>query len=440
MTLDQEQEAAVYSSARRLRIKAGAGTGKTMVLVARIKNLIESGVPPKAIAAITFTRAAGEELRRRLRPYGATMTIGTIHALGRQMIETITGAPPRLADPSLRLDLVLAAARACLLQLPNEAALADLADAVSNVKAGGRSNTILGTVVGEYNRLLWGKGLCDFDDLITRPLNLLGNGAKTAREPWLRRYQHVLVDEAQDTTNAEWRLIECLIDHDTNLCVVGDAMQSIYGFRGAQPAIFLRNLEQVGFHFGPFETLELGCNYRSTPPILDLANAITVGMEGAVQLRGPAGAAHLYPHVLSTWNTDAISEARAIVGTASAILDADSELSVAVLARTNAQLPAIVRSARDAGISPAVPITTIHGAKGREWDAVILAGLTNGVLPHVSGDIDEERRLLYVAITRARHSLTLSVAGVPSEFVQLCEESLSRADTLPSSTMRTTGA
>lgn len=331
--LNPQQRAAVVHSGTPLLIVAGAGSGKTAVLTRRIAYLLAArGVTPGQILAITFTNKAAAEMRERVAglvgPRAASMWVSTFHSSCVRILRTQAALLPGLntnfsiydADDSRRLlamigrDLELDTKKytprllaTAISNLKNE--LIDPAQATIDAESDeSQLPRIVAQVYTEYQRRLRGANAMDFDDLIGETVALLQRHPQVA-EYYRRRFRHVLVDEYQDTNHAQYVLVRELAGHHTagpvteaddadagaaaadpeftpsrraeavppsELCVVGDADQSIYAFRGAT----IRNIEEFERDFPDAETILLEQNYRSTQHILSAANAVIARNEG----------------------------------------------------------------------------------------------------------------------------------------------------------------
>ncbi|WP_019932766.1 DNA helicase PcrA [Nocardia sp. BMG111209] len=306
--LNPQQRSAVVHTGSPLLIVAGAGSGKTAVLTRRIAYLLAArGVTPGQILAITFTNKAAAEMRERVAgligPRAASMWVSTFHSSCVRILRTQSALLPGLnsnfsiydADDSRRLlamigrDLDLDAKKytprllsTAISNLKNE--LIDPPQAAADAESDeSELPRIVARVYTEYQRRLRGANAMDFDDLIGETVALLQNHPPVA-EYYRRRFRHVLVDEYQDTNHAQYVLVRELVGHHTpgtevepsELCVVGDADQSIYAFRGAT----IRNIEEFERDFPDAETILLEQNYRSTQHILSAANALISRNEG----------------------------------------------------------------------------------------------------------------------------------------------------------------
>jgi DNA helicase II / ATP-dependent DNA helicase PcrA len=302
--LNPQQRAAVVHEGGPLLIVAGAGSGKTRVLTSRIAYLLaERGVSPWEILAITFTnKAAGEMAARAASLTGVrsrAMWVMTFHSACVRILRreaTRFGYPSSFSiyDQADSQRLMTMVCRELDLDAKNHPPKAML-NQVSNLKnelvdyetfaarATGYREKALAEAYAEYQRRLVAAGAMDFDDLIMVTVFLLQAFPEVALE-YRRRFRHVLVDEYQDTNHAQYMLIRELVGHGkpqplpngtdpvrpAELCVVGDADQSIYAFRGAT----IRNIEEFTRDFPDATVIMLEQNYRSTQNILAAANAV----------------------------------------------------------------------------------------------------------------------------------------------------------------------
>ncbi|MCC6348032.1 MAG: UvrD-helicase domain-containing protein [Candidatus Eisenbacteria bacterium] len=287
--LNPAQRAAVEHDSGPALVIAGAGSGKTRVLTARIARLLARGVRPEAVLAFTFTNRAAREMRERIeRAVGALagrLWIGTFHATAVRLLrrEAATlGLPAAfsiydredqegllrearrdlgLDDSAYRAGVVLARISDCKNALvgPEHAERAAMTPFDRNVAA----------IFARYQAALRRAGALDFDDLIAEAARLFLEHPEAGAR-WSRRFEHVLVDEYQDTNHAQFRLVQAIASAHGNLFVVGDDDQSIYGWRGAD----LSNVLEFERAFPGAVTLRLEQNYRSTGNILAAANAV----------------------------------------------------------------------------------------------------------------------------------------------------------------------
>ncbi|MGL4304997.1 MAG: DNA helicase PcrA [Mycobacteriaceae bacterium] len=305
--LNAQQREAVLHSGSPLLIVAGAGSGKTAVLTRRIAYLLGNrGVTPGQVLAITFTNKAAAEMRERVAaligPRANAMWVSTFHATCVRILRTQAELVPGLkssfsiydSDDSRRLLMMIAKdvqidvkrytprlLATSISNLKNE--LIDPQQAKLDAESDpSELSTLVATVYEEYQQRLRLANALDFDDLIGETVNILQSFPQVAQY-YRRKFRHVLVDEYQDTNHAQYVLVRELVglaNQDDGaldgmiapgeLCVVGDADQSIYAFRGAT----IRNIEEFERDYPNARTILLEQNYRSTQNILSAANAV----------------------------------------------------------------------------------------------------------------------------------------------------------------------
>lgn len=520
--LNDAQRGAVRAEAPVLRILAGAGSGKTRVLTRRIAlRVATEEVDPRRVLAVTFTRKAASELRSRLTsllPHSA-VTAGTFHSIAyaqlRQRWDERSVAPPELLDRKVGfvarlmrtggstapLDAVteIEWAKARMISAGDYEAAARRADRTSSIPA-----AEIAKIFEKYEKAKLEARMVDFDDLLRLACRDIRNDPSyAAARRW--RFRHIFVDEFQDVNPLQFELLSAWVGDDPDLCVVGDPNQAIYSWNGAD-ARYLTDLPDL---FDRVETVELRENYRSSPQILGVANAVLSQTRAARFDLVPNRPDGPLPDI-SAHPTDA-DEAHAVTR---ALRDSHAPGSRwadhAVLVRTNAQVSVFEEALTAAGIphrsrggssllaqpeirdvvarlrrgggslgtvlndiqvsidggtddsgeqltddrratlgefvrlgreflafdpegSPtafvgwvtkllgadvghsgrdAVDLATFHAAKGLEWSIVHLCGLEEGLVPISfarSGEaLEEEHRLIYVAMTRAREELHLS--------------------------------
>lgn len=452
--LNPGQQAVVRHAGPPLIVQAGPGTGKTRALTHRVAYLLKRrGVPPDRILALTFTRQAAGEMVTRIRhllpdyPGLEQLTVKTFHALGQQILAE-AGQLREVADEPRRRELLRQAARESGLSAKalekdiirwKQALLypEDLNEAEETKSL---------AAYRRYEALLAREGLWDYEDLIARPVRLL------LQEPELkaryqRRFHHLLIDEYQDLNEAQYRLFRVLAGPQAEIVVIGDPYQAIYGFRGARPEYFARFQED----WPQAVKCRLEETYRLPPPILQAA-ARLLGIDGQSPEPLVSRRAGDLPVVLLEAGS-AAGEARAIArqieklvgGTSHRTLEdrrlryqeADRQVSfrdIAVLYRLHSLGAEVERALTEAGIpcqqaregvgpewedldlaAEKVKLLTLHAAKGLEFSYVFIAGCEAGLLPFEPdrgepGDLEEERRLFYVGLTRAQCQVILTRA------------------------------
>ncbi len=537
--LDAEQRAAVCAPRGPVCVLAGAGTGKTRTITRRIAHLVRTGhVAPGQVLAVTFTARAAGEMRTRLRDLGVgSVQTRTFHAAALRQLRYFW---PQLVGDALwpllehKLRLVGQAAQRANVGIAADdlrdfageiewakASLISAAGYPAAVAAARRETPApvaqVAAVYAGYEELKNRNRVLDFDDLLLHTAAALEEHPTVAQE-FRDRYRCFVVDEYQDVTPLQQRVLDAWLGARDDLTVVGDANQTIYSFAGAAPRFLLQFTRQ----FPEALTVRLHRDYRSTPQVVSLANRVISGARGRpagarLQLEGqqPAG-----PEPSFTEHDDEPAEVDAVTAAIEGLLGKGTPAAeIAVLYRVNAQseayeqaltargipyqirggerffqrpeVRAAVRALRaaanrqtagsgrldaavrrilagqgltaqppagsaartrweslralaeladdlagstpdadlggfvaeldaraDAAHPPAVQgvtLASLHSAKGLEWDAVFLVGLVEGTLPiqYAEGNqaaLEEERRLLYVGVTRARRVLGLSWA------------------------------
>ncbi|MFC4223388.1 ATP-dependent helicase [Lysinibacter cavernae] len=530
--LDAEQRQAALALRGPVCILAGAGTGKTRTITHRIAYGVQSGVySPQRVLALTFTTRAAAELRSRLRALGAPgVSARTFHSAALSQLsffwpQVVGGAAPAVISGKGRL--VGQAAEQLHLRLDAEA-IRDVAaeiewrkvnllspaqyeqKSVLRPRPPGLSQQQLIELMAMYEKLKDDRRQIDFEDVLLLTTGLLANEPRVALQVH-EQYRHFVVDEYQDVSPLQQTLLNAWLGDRKDLCVVGDASQTIYSFAGASSDYLLR----FGSTYPDAEVVRLERNYRSLSPIVSAANALMRGQRGALTLK-PATALQNAgePPVVMIADHDRAEAEMVADQIAARIGEGVSPRNMAVLFRLNMQSAMLESALALRGISyqvrgagrffdrpvikqaihalraaalaaadeplfqsvsdvlrslgwsqeppegtgatrekwdslgalmsiadeappgttfrqfaddllerqrsqheptlDAVTLATIHTAKGLEWDDVYVIGLSEGLLPISYAEtldaIAEERRLFYVAVTRARHHLRLSWA------------------------------
>jgi len=284
--LNPEQYGAATHERGPMLILAGAGTGKTRVITARIAWLVAQGVPPEKILAVTFTNKAAREMKERVAGMvdsaaAKVITTSTFHALCvrilRQNIELL-GYKSNFtiyddSDQSGLIKKIINRTAASDEKLEPNAARAMISKAKNNGWAPPENDeTLIGAVYARYQQDLKNLNAVDFDDLLVLAVKILSNFPE-ARSHWQGRFSYLLVDEFQDTNRLQLDLVSMLAHGEPpNVCVVGDDDQSIYGWRGAE----ISNILEFERHFPGPAIFKLEQNYRSTNQILGAANRLIV--------------------------------------------------------------------------------------------------------------------------------------------------------------------
>ena len=412
--LNPEQRRAVEAVRGPVCILAGAGSGKTTTITRRIANQVASRVfVAREILAVTFTDKAAAEMRGRLEDLGAEgVTARTFHAAALGQLHAF-GEPPKKIVASKALSL-----RQIANALPKPYRFRPAGDLATEVEwAKNRRLTpetyldglgehrppippdLMKRVFRQYEERKLAAGYADFEDLLERAVRLFEADSHALAE--LRdRYRAFTVDEYQDVNLLQQTLLERWLGPRDDLCAVGDDYQSIYAFTGATP----RYLLELPDRFPHATVVRLESNYRSTSQVLELANRIVPRLGGAEKI------------LRTTRGDGPEATARSFASAEAEAEFDDGERStsgfVAELERRFGSTGAERRG---------VHLLTLHGAKGLEFEAVFLPRLQERELPvrqaKTDEEIAEERRLLYVGMTRAKRHLAITWSGRPSRFL-----------------------
>ncbi|MFF8259364.1 ATP-dependent DNA helicase UvrD2 [Streptomyces virginiae] len=542
--LDPEQREVATSLRGPVCVLAGAGTGKTRAITHRIAYGVRSGqLMPASVLAVTFTNRAAGEMRGRLRALGAGgVQARTFHSAALRQLQyfwpkAVGGDVPRLLER--KVQFVAEAGARCRIRL-DRGELRDVTGEIewakvtqtvpadypaAALKAGReapRDMAEIAQIYGTYEQLKRDRGMIDFEDVLLLTVGILQDRHDIA-EQIRTQYQHFVVDEYQDVSPLQQRLLDLWLGERDSLCVVGDASQTIYSFTGATPD----HLLNFRTRYPQATVVKLVRDYRSTPQVVHLANGLLNQAEGraAEHRLELVSQRESGPDPVYVEYTDEPAEAEGVARRIRDLIAAGVPAGeIAVLFRINAQSEVYEQALADAGVPyqlrgaerfferqevqkailalrgaarsggndplledlvdlgsqvravlsstgwttepPAgsgavrdqwesvaallrlaedfartrpgaaladltvelderraaqhaptvqgVTLASLHAAKGLEWDAVFLVGLTDGMLPityaKTDDQVEEERRLLYVGVTRARLHLTLSWA------------------------------
>jgi superfamily I DNA/RNA helicase len=456
--LTPEQREAVMSPARRLLIRATAGSGKTHVLTLRIQRRVtDEEIAPDQVLAMTFTRKAGDELRRRLAKAGIRdIRAGTFHRAALTLVNQYRDdhhLKPLVLEANRRR---LVNALAVQLREGGDFKLEDwqlprLEQEISWALSQGFNGALyvkgvrkhrrdaplppsqFADVLDRYVGLCHSRGVLDFDLLLSEAISLLRDEPNVLAA-FRHRNRSLYVDEAQDMNPLQFMMLRQMAGDDPDLFCVGDPNQSIYGFNGANPK-FLNDIVRT---WPDTVVLDLTRNHRSTANIIAVANTLL-----------EAGAAGIVPAkddgevpLIRRYNSDEEEAARVATWLGAKHQPGSPWRSMAVLARTNAQLELVAGYLEAADIpyerrgpehSPAsdllmtpdawsrrldeeqydaVALSTIHRSKGLEFQHVAAIGWAEGQLPNynatTAAELAEEQRLAYVALSRAEDSLLIT--------------------------------
>lgn len=381
-SLSDEQMAALRAPFNEnALILAGAGGGKTRLLTDRAAELVESGVDPARICVVTFTRKAADEIKMRLLARVGDKKLlpvcGTVHAvaMARLASEKIETTLINDDESTYFLDLLRA-------EFGEENPLYDLSDqelllALNRVREEERDSSTLGMLAYRYEEMLAEEGVMDFTSLLKR-------AALSVRA----HFDYILVDEAQDLSSLQQTFLKKIGRKNARYWFIGDADQSIYAFRGATGGV-MKELEKL-----VDKTYVLSVNYRSVRLVVGHAYNVISKNPGRFEVkwkanREEAGSVEVQDFAHGQAELDAVRD----------WLKQAPEKRAA-LARTNA----LIETLKAEGL----PAYTVHETKGLEYSEVWVMGCEAALFPHPLGTEEEERRLFYVAMTRARDRLILS--------------------------------
>ncbi len=539
--LDDEQRAVALASRGPVCVIAGAGTGKTRAITHRIAYAASIGVmDPQKVLALTFTARAAGEMRTRLRTLGVpTVAARTIHSAALKQLlyfwpQVFGGRAPDLLTTKTGF-ITQAITRADLqgtLSITSRDLMRDIASEIEWAKSSQvvpedyvnesskrtqkpRINPEqIAQVYSAYMSLMKQERAMDFEDVLLLTAAMLEE-EREVRERVQDQYRYFTIDEYQDISPLQQRVINSWLGSRQEICVVGDPAQTIYSFAGATP-VFLNTFTQ---RFPDAEVIRLTSGYRSTPEITLMANTVlrsaSMGQELVAQNE------HGAKPTVAAYKDESAEIAGVVKDIGALLSEGAPAQEVAILARTNNQLNSIEKAIAAAGLPyqvrnnerffdrtdvreflkgvrtasviptegvywldelrtlaqpfltgaaidgiagllhlareldaddsfapktlraylrevedrvqqnnpptmPVLTLATLHAAKGLEWERVFLIGVSESILPFDSGNtgpenqsaIDEERRLFYVGITRAKKDLRMSYRGEPSRFLR----------------------
>jgi DNA helicase-2/ATP-dependent DNA helicase PcrA len=337
------------------------------------------------MALVAFTRVAAQQLEQRLRtrlgPGRELARCATVHALAYSKLERQFMQTPLLDDEQAR-EVVKTLAAQSSTPVAEGLGPAELLNEVNRAREQGLATGPMATLAGQFEAWLEAQGQWDF----TRVLALAAQQATPSLD-------YILVDEAQDLTALQLRFLDKVARKGCAFWFIGDENQSIYAFRGAGSAGLREMAARCGRRY------ELFRNYRSTQAVVECASRL-IAFNGPGLSRVRSAAEACARKDLGHVDVQSFVDSEAEAAAAQAWLRA--RRGRAVLARTQA----LVAPLKQAGLEA----YTVHEAKGREWAEVWVLGCESGLLPHLMAPVAEERRLLYVAVTRAEKVLRLSWA------------------------------
>lgn len=377
MKLNDEQLKAINSQDRFIFLLAGAGSGKTRTIIEKIKSLLTNGVLPTSILAITFTKKATEEMKDRLQ--NDEVSINTFHGFCYQVLEKHHEKIKILDEVDLPFT-------------PSELL------AVSNYK---NSQTSLKPplIYHQYQKYLNEKKALDFDDLMIKFLEL--------KCEYQSPFKYLFIDEFQDTNALQYEILKKLITPTTKVFAVGDPDQSIYRFRGAKPSV-------ISLYINEFKATlyTLSNNYRSTTKIIDEANYFIRKNTSRIKkklvpTKSESGVVNYLQFVNS------LSEAKYIIDEIKLLINQKYQFNeIAIMYRNHSRATVLKKLFYENYLSqnePTIHFLSCHESKGLEFRVVFIIGLEDGLFPtnyeNRISEIEEERRLFFVAMTRAKEKL-----------------------------------
>lgn len=379
--LSIEQKAAIESKCKNILLIAGAGTGKTTVLTLKIQSILTSKINPSEILAITFTRKAANEMKARIK--NDDIDVYTFDALCYKHIKDLYKI--RIIEDNIPF-------------YKNEVLSFHLYDA--NLRVGRKPQRY-----DEYVSYKLKNEVFDFNDIEYHFLNNI--------KRLNIKYKYILVDEFQDTNRLQFLIIKKLTNIHTNLFVVGDPDQSIYSFRGSYEHIFKDFIKE----YKP-QILKLSYNYRSNRNIIEVAN--TLISNNIKRIDKELISFKKGMELIEYYSFQTEDEEVEFVIKQFQNMDNSGNKSIAILYRNHFQSYELKRKLIENSIK--VSILSIHEAKGLEYDVVFVIGLNKGVFPSVINNeissVEEERRLLFVAITRSKSKLYITSSNKPSLFIR----------------------
>lgn len=422
-----EQQAVIDRAVGSTVVIAAPGSGKTSVLTEYIATVMQRDkIAPGHIMAITFTRQAAEHMRGKLRAHAnvsfraaEALRVGTFHAQMFRALLGINANIPVLLNGHEQFLLMRQAIHACVSSrqtVSHRLVTGYLTKYARLVGTQTAADTVLARKIYQrYWHLKRSANRWDYEDILLQTTESLQSGVQLS---YLRELDYLLVDEFQDTNTLQWLLLLNLHEqYKLPVFVVGDDDQSIYGFRGASPAY----LQNAGQALCAAQTFLLTHNFRSDKKLVEHAHLL-IG-HARIRIDKPLQAVSKKAGFVQVFSiADESAEAVAVSRILHEVLSLKPNISVGVLARTRNQLYRVWISFSRGSTSAdhnrnLVQFRTFHDSKGKEWDVVILLDLIDSA-ERLHSDLvsveehDEERRLYYVAMTRAKFVL---LGFVPNE-------------------------
>jgi len=360
MILNENQKLAVLSDEKRIFLLAGAGSGKTRVIIERIQFLINQGVDTEKILCITFTQKAALEMKERLK--GATVDVYTFHGYCYQLLKKVRDFK--------------------IFEFNHVFSQKELLDITTYKNS--LQRTQMPQVYAKYQKYLRERKLLDFDDLMIESFSYLKK----------HTYEYLFVDEFQDTNLLQFKLLELMVKKETAIFCVGDPDQSIYAFRGGKMDLIERFVVKY-----EAKVYRLNENYRSNQGILDVSNRLIA--KNLNRIKKELFTSNTSFYVPKLFVVESKMEKKVIQ-----YIKKYKLFECAILYRNHYQV-SYLRQLLKRHYLFDVKLLSLHESKGLEFDDVILYGLE--IMPHDLDDtyfsVEEERRLLFVGMTRAKKTL-----------------------------------
>ncbi len=434
--LNKEQAAAAAPDSGINLVIAGAGTGKTTTMISKITNVIcQTGLAPGNLLVLTFSRKAAEEIKSRL-TNSLSMNLdeiftGTFHSFAFYLLREYRkeylkhfefASFPILITEEEKENIIkqmIYSRKEQFMGIPCETVFRlsqrlDRLDekTLEKLKKNGLYELMI-TIPGAYAEHKKEKMLIDFDDMISHAASLLRHSPELRNEVH-KKYKYIFVDEFQDTSRDNFEFLNLLLQKkNPSLFMVGDDYQSIYGFRNANVE-YIINIKK---YFPDAKINQLTHNYRSGKKIIRLSNRFIRRNRFRTSkiikpCRDIKGKVQIHQVNSSVSESDIIKK----------ILYASNDNDeVAVIYRNNYQGD-LLKEELNNSISSKAVFLTMHASKGLEFDTVIVAGISDKIIPDRGSDLEEERRLFYVALTRAKDNLHLvyhnNRKGEPPRFIK----------------------
>jgi DNA helicase II / ATP-dependent DNA helicase PcrA len=412
--ITEQQQEVILQPAGNIAVYAAPGSGKTTVLTGHIMHQLKSRqIPPSEMVVVTFTRQSALELKNRLRRSGSSrrmveaLRIGTFHAqVFRMMMHVVPNIPVVMSTREQRHLLSTALQREG--EKTNPITLDEWMNTIAKLKSSWPSrmpSARVRRVYQRYEQMKSNSGRWDFDDILyTFCTRMMTTPSLLDEIPKMR---YILVDEFQDTDAIQWTILQQISQvSGTHLFVVGDDDQCIYEFRGASPQYLLEFPNRMP----GAKQFELSCNFRSDKDIVERASALIQHNTARAPKHFRVSKTERGECKTFIWRDEA-QEWNQVCKMLEGLLSRFNGQDIAILARTRRQLAAILHILKGR-VGSGLFFHTFHDAKGKEFDTVIILGAVenNPYLRDTSKSrLEEERRLFYVAMTRARHRLYVGV-------------------------------